>query len=156
MFKPIIIYTFLVSLLAALSGCVSNPKSDASVPVNTDSVVLNYSNKESAVTKLSEEGKYRLSLYSSQFPLQTGVIHNWILHVETPEGVPVENTKIYVHGGMPVHRHGFPTNPRVTRYLGNGDYIVEGIKFSMPGEWEIRFNVKEKNKRDRTIFKVNV
>ena len=39
-----------------------------------------------------------------------------------------EAKKIYVHGGMPKHQHGFPTNPRAKQYLGNGLYLVEGVK----------------------------
>jgi hypothetical protein len=41
-------------------------------------------------------------------------------------GEPVENATIAVDGDMPEHGHGLPTCPQVTKYLGNGDYLVEG------------------------------
>ena len=78
------------------------------------------------------------------------------MQVLTPDNKPVENLKIYIHGGMPVHRHGFPTKPRVTKYLGEGRHLVNGVKFSMPGSWEMRFNIKEATKRDRAIFQIEV
>jgi len=60
-------------------------------------------------------------------------MHSWILRLETLDGQPVRNAEITVAGGMPKHNHGLPTAPQVTRELGNGDYLVEGIKFQMAG-----------------------
>lgn len=68
-------------------------------------------------------------------------IHSWILHVESADGVPVENAKIEVSGGMPEHDHGLPTHPRITEELGNGDYRLDGIRFHMRGYWEITVTV---------------
>ena len=34
---------------------------------------------------------------------------------------------------MPEHNHGFPTAPRVTENLGEGDYLLEGMRFNMGG-----------------------
>ena len=42
---------------------------------------------------------------------------------------------------MPRHGHGLPTKPRVTRPLGNGDHLVEGMKFNMGGWWVVKFRV---------------
>jgi hypothetical protein len=42
---------------------------------------------------------------------------------------------------MPQHGHGLPTKPRVTRALGNGDHLVEGMKFNMGGWWVVKFRV---------------
>lgn len=68
-------------------------------------------------------------------------IHSWILHVESAEGVPVENATIDVTGGMPKHDHGLPTRPRVTEELGGGDYRLDGMRFHMRGYWEIEVTV---------------
>ena len=62
---------------------------------------------------------------------------SWILHVETADGLGVEEATIDVEGGMPVHDHGLPTKPRVTVELGDGDYKLEGMRFHMSGYWEI-------------------
>ncbi len=38
--------------------------------------------------------------------------------------------------------HGLPTQPRVTQELGEGRYLVEGMKFSMTGWWEIKLKLQ--------------
>jgi hypothetical protein len=53
-------------------------------------------------------------------------------------GYPVDGAAIVVDGGMPQHGHGLPTQPRVTQALGNGEYLVEGLRFNMGGWWEIK------------------
>ena len=109
-----------------------------------------------ATTALSADKKYRVSLHSNNFPIPTQKIHTWTARIEQANGKPLENAKIYIHGGMPEHRHGFPVTPRVRKYLGDGKYLIEGVKFSMIGDWEIRLNIKEKNVRDRVIFKIKI
>lgn len=131
-------------------------KNEPSVPIASTQDPLLYSDRQHAATLTSEDGFYRVSAFSNEHPLPMQKIHTWTLHVETSEGQPLENAKITVHGIMPEHRHGFPTNPKVTEYIGNGDYKVEGIKFSMPGYWQIRFNIKETNRRDTVVFEVNL
>lgn len=145
----ILFFSAFLSILFILTGCAHSEK-------NNTQDAQRFNGEKNLVTKFSEEKKYKVSLYSNMFPLTTGEIHSWILDVKTPDEQPVENVKIYVHGGMPAHQHGFPTYPRVTNYLGNGRYVVDGVKFSMTGEWEIRFNIKEEKKRDRVIFKVQI
>lgn len=68
-------------------------------------------------------------------------IHSWIVHIESAEGMPVENAEITVTGGMPEHDHGLPTVPRVTRELGGGDYVLDGMRFHMRGRWEIELTI---------------
>jgi cytochrome c peroxidase len=64
---------------------------------------------------------------------------------------------VFINGGMPMHRHGFPTKPSSKTYLGNGNYRVEGIKFNMHGEWEMRFNIRmQGGHSDRVVFKVDL
>ena len=110
--------------------------------------------KESATTVFSENKKYRVTLYSNAFPIPMQKIHSWTAHIETADGKPLENATIYIHGGMPEHRHGFPVQPRVIENIGNGNYLINGVKFSMIGNWEMRLNIKEPTVRDRAIFKI--
>jgi hypothetical protein len=72
-------------------------------------------------------------------------MHSWILHVETGDGLGVEEATIDVEGGMPAHDHGLPTKPRVTEELGNGDYRLDGMRFHMSGYWEIVVAVTTEN-----------
>lgn len=114
-----------------------------------------YTNRSNAVTHISKSGNYRVSLFSNESPIPVKKIHTWTVHVEDKTGKPFEEGKVYVNGGMPMHNHDFPTVPKVTGYLGNGDYKVEGIKFNMYGHWEIRFNIQRGRDTDRVVFNFN-
>lgn len=142
---------FVLTLVLLITGCANTANNTT---VKTPATP--YSDKQNAVTVMSEEGKYRVSVYSNVYPLPMSKIHHWFVHVERPDGTPVENAKIYVHGGMPAHQHGFPTKPRIDDYLGDGNYRIDGIKFSMPGHWELRLNIKEETVRDRVIFNIDL
>lgn len=73
--------------------------------------------------------------------LEINHMHSWILHVADAEGEPIEGAQIEVQGGMPEHDHGLPTQPRITRELGGGDYQLDGMRFHMSGAWEITVQV---------------
>jgi len=94
---------------------------------------------------------FRVSYKSKVEPLPLNRIHSWVLHVETFDGKPVKNAGISVNGGMPAHTHGLPTQPEVTE-TGNGDYLVEGLKFSMTGVWEMRFTIRAGGVTDHIQF----
>jgi hypothetical protein len=99
----------------------------------------------------SEAGLFRVS-YEPAADIRANQIHTWVLHVETPDGMPVENAVITVDGDMPQHGHGLPTRPQVTGYLGNGDYQVEGLKFHMQGWWIVEFEIKSNGQSDHITF----
>ena len=83
-------------------------------------------------------------------------MHQWTLHVETVDGQPVENATIAVDGDMPEHGHGLPTRPQVTKYLGNGDYLVEGMKFQMGGWWVMDFTITTTKHTDAVHFNMKL
>jgi hypothetical protein len=89
----------------------------------------------------AEDSELRVSYSTPAGPPEINRIHSWILHLESADGVPVENANIEVIGGMPEHDHGLPTQPRVTEELGNGDYRLDGMRFHMRGHWEITVTV---------------
>ena len=130
----------------------SLPKKKLATDVNANQV---YS-KALPHSAMSEDGIYRVSLYSSVFPIPLQKIHSWPVHIEYASGKPLLNAKIYIHGGMPEHRHEFPTVPRVRKNLGNGDFLIEGMKFNMHGDWELRINIKEEKQRDRAVFHISI
>lgn len=105
-----------------------------------------------ASTQLSEQGLFRISYQSELDPVEINSIHNWTLIVETADGAPVEDATIRVDGGMPDHGHGLPTAPEVTENLGNGNYRVEGIRYSMPGWWTMTFEITAGGATDRVTF----
>jgi hypothetical protein len=109
---------------------------------------------DTATTRMSDQGTYQVSITSDLDPIDINQIHSWTLHVQTPDGQPVENAEIGVDGGMPQHNHGFPTSPQVTQELGGGDYLVEGVKFSMVGWWEMRFDITAGGQSDSITFNI--
>ena len=159
-------FIFILVSIIALSGCAKNKREKQSINKSTTLKFENFTpstveikgnfSKDSATTAMSADKKYRVTLYSNTFPIPMQKIHSWTAHIESTNGKPVEKAKIYIHGGMPEHRHGFPVTPRVRKNLGNGDFLIEGVKFSMIGDWEMRLNIKEKNIRDRAIFKIKI
>ena len=150
--------------LTTLSACAKNkreiqaqnktPTLNLELKAPDNIVVKGNFSKGSPTVIMSDDKIYRVSLYSNNFPIPLQKIHSWTAHIEYANGKPLENAKIYIHGGMPAHRHGFPVTPRVKKYLGNGNYLIKGIKFSMMGEWEMRLNIKEQTQRDRAVFRI--
>jgi hypothetical protein len=108
---------------------------------------LDYSNIRS-----SDKGLYTVSYTASTGTVPVNQMHQWTLHVATADGKPVENAAITVDGDMPQHGHGLPTQPRVTKYLGNGDYLVDGMKFQMGGRWLMDFTIGAKGQTDVVHF----
>ncbi len=108
-----------------------------------------------ATERTTDNGTFNVS-YSSEETIAINQIHSWVLHVETADGQPVEDATITVDGGMPQHGHGLPTAPQVTEYLGNGDYLVEGMKFQMGGWWEVKFNISAGDLTDTITFNLTL
>ena len=110
---------------------------------------------EYATQRSSAQGSFRVS-YSTDAPVPVGRLHAWTLHVAHADGTPVTDAAIAVGGDMPEHRHGLPTRPRVTRHLGNGDYLLEGVKFQMGGWWVMDFDITSGGRTERVRFNLQL
>lgn len=119
---------------------------------NSDPITSN--ELDTATEKLTENGAYHVSFKSYLDPITINQIHTWVLHIESADGQSVEGATILVDGGMPEHGHGLPTAPQVTQNLGNGDYLVEGLKFQMGGWWEVKFNITANGNTDNVTFNI--
>jgi hypothetical protein len=115
---------------------------------------MNYvpSDLDLSTTRLSNQGVYQVSYTPRRGPIVINQIHAWTIHVATPDGQPVTDAVITVDGDMPQHGHGLPTRPQVTKHLGNGDYLVEGMKFQMGGWWVVDFTIDAHGQRDTVRF----
>jgi YtkA-like len=105
-----------------------------------------------STTQASENDIFRVSYTSSEDTVPVNQMHPWTLHVETRDGQPVDDATITVDGDMPQHGHGLPTRPQVTQNLGNGDYLVEGMKFQMGGWWVMDFTISAGGQTDAVHF----
>jgi len=110
---------------------------------------------DSLVSATTESIHFRASYKSKVVPLPLNRIHSWVLHIETLDSKPVEKAEIAVYGGMPAHKHGLPTEPQVSE-IGDGDYLVEGIKFSMIGSWQLWFDIRADGITDQVIFDIDL
>jgi len=111
---------------------------------------------DTSAVRESAKKLFRVSYKSDVMPMPVGRIFGSKLRVETLDGTPVKDAEIAVKGGMPEHGHGLPTQPEVGRGSMNGDYVVQGLKFSMPGWWVITFKIKAKDKDDSVTFNLLV
>jgi hypothetical protein len=109
-------------------------------------------NLDLARAKLSENGLYQVAIAPEAEAIEQNALHSWVLTLSTPQGGEVEGATIAVGGGMPQHRHGLPTAPQATEYLGEGRYRVEGVKFSMSGWWELSFDISSPAGMDKVTF----
>ena len=107
-------------------------------------------------TRTSEGGAYRATIRPQGDSIPKGKLQRWTLHLETAAGAPVDSGDFSVDGGMPQHGHGLPTTPRVTRALGHGDHLVEGMKFNMGGWWVVKFRVDGAPGTDSGVFNVKL
>jgi hypothetical protein len=109
-------------------------------------------NLDLSLEKQSTSGMYRVALVPPSQAAAINQIHSWRVKLATPDGTPVHGAKFQVDGGMPQHGHGLPTQPRVTREVGDGTYALDGMKFSMPGWWEVKLDIQGAPGADKVTF----
>lgn len=98
---------------------------------------------------------FQVKLASDAKPIPMFKVHRWKVHVASADGKPVTGATLKVDGGMPEHGHGLPTAPRATPAATPGDYVVNGMKFSMPGWWELKLDVRAPDGRtDQITFNI--
>jgi hypothetical protein len=111
---------------------------------------------DTSAARESVKKLFRASYTSAVMPIPVGRIISWKLRVETADGRPVKNAEVVLSGEMPEHGHGLPTMPEVTEGSIPGEYVVQGLKFSMPGWWVMTFKVKTQDKEDVITFNLIV
>lgn len=109
----------------------------ASAPIMAQSLLL------SAAT---EPPGLRITMHSQLTPIPLNQMHNWIIDIKPDDStVSIEvlpHAVISISGGMPSHNHGLATSPQITEYLGNGQYLLEGVRFHMAGEWTLQLQIE--------------
>ncbi|GAB5499699.1 MAG: FixH family protein [Pseudohongiellaceae bacterium] len=84
----------------------------------------------------------QINLYSRLKPLQLNTMHSWEIELLDSSGTLITDAVLQVRGGMPEHDHGLPTSPQVTRTLTDGRYLLEGMRFHMPGLWVLTIELQ--------------
>jgi hypothetical protein len=124
-----------IAAFVAVAGCASPP-----------------ADLDLSLTRQSAAGKYVVELQPPATPAAINQLHSWRVALASPGGAPVAHARITVDGGMPQHGHGLPTRPLVTQEAPAGTYLVEGMKFSMTGWWEIKFAIDGPEGADQVTF----
>jgi hypothetical protein len=114
------------------------------------------SDLDTATTQMSANKMYTVTYESQLDPIVVNKLHTVKLKITTAEGAPVTGADIDIDGDMPAHGHGLPTEPEVTQELGEGYYLVEGMKFSMPGHWVISIEIEKGKEEDKATFNLNL
>ena len=120
----------------------------AAQPAATASAEGVWPSPDPASAQSTRLGRYRVSYAATLQPVQINRMHAWVALVMDADGHPVTGATLSITGGMPEHDHGMPTEPQATTDLGEGRYLIEGMKFHMGGNWEVVLNVKSSQGED--------
>jgi hypothetical protein len=101
--------------------------------------------------RLSAEGRYTATLQPAE-SLRPRKLQTIQVSVRDANGQAVDGATITIDGGMPEHGHGLPTRPRVTKTLGTGVYVIEGVRFNMGGWWEFKLAIAGEAGSDSVTF----
>lgn len=96
---------------------------------------------ENPVLTLVTRKGVSVNIFSELSPLDINKIHSWLLRVDDADGNPLKGAAIQVIGGMPEHDHGLPTQPQITAETKEGEYLLEGVRFHMPGKWQLDIEI---------------
>ena len=142
----------LVALFAA--ACGSDEPKETPTPEMAGMAMPDAPNDlDTSTMKQTEDGAFQVMISSNLDPLSLNEIHSWTVHVETADGQAVENAEITINGGMPDHNHGFSTEPEISEESG-GNYLLEGVKFSMAGWWELKLDIAAGDQADSVTFNI--
>lgn len=111
---------------------------------------------QSIQTRISSSGDFTVTIESYLKPLRLGRMHAWEAIIKDADGKLVTDAKIKIGGGMPIHNHGFPTQPVMTKQLEPGKYLLEGFKFSMGGPWIIFLDITSGAHTDSVAFDIDM
>jgi len=112
---------------------------------------------EDAFSKFSEQGVFRVSIWPEDGEIPLRRLHAWMVRVEDANGARVvAPILLTIDGGMAQHGHGFDTQPQVAQRLPNGDYRIDGMKFHMGGDWQLKLQIVTGDLADVANFELNV
>ena len=114
-------------------------------------VTYTYASETPPLFEANSSQGYIVKVFSDSNPIVLNRIHDWQLSIER-DNEPVSEANITLTGGMPNHDHGLPTRPEVSFKSEPGRYTVEGIRFHMPGLWQIIINISGIDPVDTAII----
>lgn len=107
-------------------------------------------------TQMSQRGHFAVTYEPAGGTIPVGELQSWTLSVTTLQGRAIEGAHIEVDGDMPQHGHGLASQPQITQDLGEGRYLLEGLKFQMGGWWVIEATITDGNLTDTVRFNLQL
>ncbi|WP_325807813.1 FixH family protein [Cocleimonas sp. KMM 6892] len=104
-------------------------------------------------SQVSENEHYSVDLMCKHPPTLGGFLPCSL--VLSDNSNPISNAIIKIEGGMPEHHHGLPTSPTISWDSEKEVHIINGLKFSMPGAWQLKFLIEKTDKLPRDIVTFN-
>ena len=104
----------------------------------------------------STAGGWTVQVFSNSAPIGINRIQDWRIQILDAQGQPVPDAEVQVNGGMPEHDHGLPTVPQVTGYQGDGIYLLQGIRFHMPGLWQVSVHIQTSTAREAAMLEFSL
>ncbi len=105
-----------------------------------------------ATRQVSRQQHYRAEVRQRGEPVSLNQFQSWVLKIETPDGAPVSGATLSINGGMPQHGHGMQSTPRYKAGAAPGEYLIDGLQFSMPGWWEMNVFISKDKVGDTVTF----
>lgn len=101
----------------------------------------------------SKSGRYKVKLVS-QTPIPLNEYQSWTLQVERSDHKRVVLRDLLMDGGMPAHGHDLPSTPKIVWQDHPGRYGINGLLFSMPGNWDLQFLLVDSEGTDLATFSI--
>lgn len=112
--------------------------------------------RSAASSTTSVRGLYKASIWSPRVPTPLNETHSWRMKLAAPGGAAVSGAGMTLRGGLRDRPHPLPTAPRITRDLGNGVYLIEGVKFDRHGWWRLTVEIAVPAGKDSVSFDIPV
>lgn len=103
----------------------------------------------------SEQGNYHIIVEAITKPLKVGKNILKLTVVNRENMKPAKKLFIEVIPWMPKHEHGVTDIP-IVKEISEGEYLIDGLSFSMPGNWEVYLKIKGNGKDDSAVFDVRI
>jgi len=103
----------------------------------------------------SHLGHIRASVVDHPVSFTAAMPQRWIVRVETRSGASIPNARIVVDAYMPELGERSQPSP-VTRYVGDGRYEIDGLRFTRAGWWNVGLAVVYENVSDSLAFNLIV
>lgn len=107
-----------------------------------------------SLDRATDRAKFHVRIASTTGSIPLHKVHQWRAVITDADGRPVTGAAIRVSGGMPQHGHGLPTAPTASPAQEPGSYVLNGVKFSMDGWWELKLTIAAGGVTDSVTFNI--